>query len=170
MGAVTSTTNSVASYGVYKLPYITSAIQVNTENLQQCLSQIPEENIAGMRNCIQNNVSSTAGNNTMNVNQNVSFFGPGEVVMKKTVTEYGGTNLNTGINPIKSQIVTSNVHQAPAFPVSECYEKFESINDDNNLNIESNKIFCFNGTFTLLTIFVLILLLIFINVNSKSEK
>lgn len=166
MGAVnSSTSNSVASYGLYQLPYTSSAINVNTENLKKCMSQT--ENINGLRTCIQNNVSSAIPNNNMTVsknNLNVKYYGPGETVMTNvtTVTESPGK--------VISQNTTKNIQQAPGYPFSHCYEGFDSDNNDTDTDIESNKIFCFNGTFTLLTIFVLVLLLIFINVNSKSDK
>lgn len=48
------------------------------------------------------------------------------------------------------------------------YENFESNNDGvYDVSMETNKLFCFNGTFTILTVFILVLLLIFININSK---
>ena len=176
MGAVTSTSNSVASYGLYQLPYTSSAINVNTDNLKKCMSQIPSENINGLRTCIQNNVSSAIANNNLTVsgnNLNVKYYGPGETVMTNITTV---TESQSSSNPGKviSQNTTKNIQQAPGYPFSHCYEGFDSNNDDNDDNddtgIESNKIFCFNGTFTLLAIFVLVLLLIFINVNSTNNK
>jgi hypothetical protein len=41
--------------------------------------------------------------------------------------------------------------------------------DTNVINIETKRIFCFNGTFTILTVFILILLLIFVKVNSNKQ-
>lgn len=169
MGAVTSTSNSVASYGLYQLPYTSSAINVNTDNLKKCLSQTSSENINALRMCVQNNVSSAVPNNNLGNNLNVKYYGPGETVMTNTTTvsEGGGSDKYKVI----SQSVSKNIQQAPGYPFSQCYEGFESNNgDDSNSDIESNKIFCFNGTFTLLTIFVLVLLLIYINANSKGDK
>ena len=173
MGAVnSSTSNSVASYGLYQLPYTSSAINVNTDNLKKCMSQT--ENINGLRTCIQNNVSSAIPKNNMTVsgnNLNVKYYGPGETVMTNITTV---TESQSSSNPGKviSQNTTKNIQQAPGYPFSHCYEGFDSDNDndDTDTGLESNKIFCFNGTFTLLAIFVLVLLLIFINVNSKSDK
>jgi hypothetical protein len=131
-----------ANYSVYKLPNISSAIFVNTENLQTCLAKAKttKDNQA----CITANVSSSVPQGK----SPVTYFGTGESVHT--------SNGKTTITP------------ASSLPTSNCYEKFNSSNDPNDTNIESNKIFCFNGMFTILTIFVLILLLIFINVNSKN--
>jgi hypothetical protein len=41
--------------------------------------------------------------------------------------------------------------------------------EENNQSIETNKIFCFNGMFTILTVGILILLLIFIGRNQKKS-
>jgi len=167
MGAVTSTSNSVASYGLYQLPYTSSAINVNTENLKKCLSQTPSENINALRTCIQSNVSSAVPNNNFGNNLSIKYYGPGETVMTNTTTVSESQN-SASPGKLISQNITRNIQQAPGYPFSQCYEGFDSSNgDDSDASIESNKIFCFNGTFTLLTIFVLVLLLIYINVNSK---
>ena len=170
MNTVTSTANTLASYGLYQLPYTSSAINVNTDKLKKCMSQT--ENINDLRTCVQNNISSPVQNNNLATNNfNVKYYGPGESVMTKTTRVI---NSQPPSNPEKqiSQNITRNIQQAPNYPLSYCYEGFDSnnVNDDNDFTIESNKIFCFNGTFTLLTIFVLILLLIYININSKMIK
>ena len=174
MGAVTSTSNSTATYGLYQLPYTSSAINVNTEGLSKCLSQSSTDNDA-LRTCIQNNISSAIPNPKYGTNLNVRYFGPGETVMTNVTTvQESQSSSNPG--KIISQNTTRNIRQAPGYPFSQCYEGFESNNNGDNtdvntdVNIESNKIFCFNGTFTLLTIFVLILLLIFININNNGGK
>lgn len=41
--------------------------------------------------------------------------------------------------------------------------------EQNNEVIETNRIFCFNGTFTILTVFVLLMLLIFINFETQKK-
>ena len=138
-----------SSYSTYKLPNISSAIFVNTENLQTCLAKATTSS-ADLQACITANVSSsvTQGKSP------VTYFGAGESVIM--------TNGKTTITP------------AASLPTSNCSEKFNSDNDANDINntndtnIESKKIFCFNGTFTILIIFVLILLLIFVNINSKN--
>lgn len=51
--------------------------------------------------------------------------------------------------------------------INKTVDSFGNIDTENEYNnIENNKLFCFNGNFTILTIFILILLLIFIH-NSK---
>ena len=133
------------NYSLYKLPYISSAISVNTENLQTCLAKA--KTTKDNQTCITANVSAKPPNSGFG-SYPVTYFGTGESVMT--------SNGKTTITP------------ASSLPTSNCLEKFNSSNDPNDTNIESNKIFCFNGTFTIMTIFVLILLLIFININSKN--
>lgn len=150
-GNNTSTATNVTTYDIYKLPYISTAINVNTENLQKCLqnSTTSQEN----QMCIQNFVSAAVKNPSKDAKLNVSFYGPGRTY-EETITS----------------VTQNQFSQHPEYPASNCYENFQKYDGDNvdyDTNIESNKIFCFNGTFTILTIFVLILLLVFINVNSK---
>jgi hypothetical protein len=103
---------------------------------------------------------------------NVKYFGPGQNVITSITT----TRDSNG--KILSNQATNNVQQPTTLPFSNCYETFNSVNEDNGYNvnnedednIETKKIFCFNGAFTILTIFILVLLLIFINVNSKVDK
>lgn len=102
------------------------------------------------------------------MNQNYSYVLPNQVINKITTTI-------DHKEKIKSQISNNNTESTFSIPTS-CYlESFESDNDNNGNNdnnedyIETNKIFCFNGAFTLLTIFILVLLLIFININSKKQ-
>jgi hypothetical protein len=45
----------------------------------------------------------------------------------------------------------------------------QSIKKEQNEIIETNRIFCFNGTFTILTVFVLLMLLIFMNVETQKK-
>ena len=136
-----------ANYSVYKLPYISSAISVDTENLKKCLSKASATSAPELRACITNNISSKTPNVAKTENLHVTYFGPGE-----TVNKSNGQNIIT---------------HAKFLPNSYCLEKFDSINGENNVDNNSS-IFCFNGTFTILIIFVLIFLLIFINVNSKN--
>lgn len=145
-----------ATYSVYKLPYISSAISVNSENLQSCLSKASLNSSSELRACITNNVSSKIPNSKLGDVLNVTYFASGETV-----------NMTNG---------TKTITPASNLPNSNCHENFNNDdltdntvnNESGNVNIESNKIFCFNGTFTILTIFVLLLLLIFININSKN--
>jgi hypothetical protein len=130
-----------ANYSVYKLPYISTAISVN-DNIRQCLAKAEQTN--DIRACITNNITTASNSSSMPLS-NVAYFGPGEQVQ-----------LQNG-----KTVITN----APAYPSSTCYENFDSSQD----SIESNKIFCFSGTFTILTIFVLILLLVFINANTKNQ-
>ena len=138
-----------ANYSVYKLPYISSAISINTENLKTCLAKASPSSTPELRACITNNISSISNttNATNAKNLHVTYFGTGESV-----------NIKNG----KTTITNANY-----LPNSNCLENFDSNN--NNTNIESKKLFCFNGTFTILTIFVLLLLLIFININYKNS-
>lgn len=132
-----------ANYSIYKLPYISSAISVNTGNLQTCLAEA--STTKDNQSCIAANVSAIVPSGSFPV----TYFGTGESVSV--------SNGKTTITP------------ASNLPASNCHENFYSDNDSSDINIESNKIFCFNGTFTILTIFVLILLLIFININTKNS-
>jgi hypothetical protein len=174
MGTTTS------SFGLYQLPYTSSAISVNKSNLQKCLkaatpttttsksgtSSATSPDIPAMRTCIQNNVFSATSVGT-ETGFNVKYFGPGETVTSTTIPQQGFTAAS----------VSKTIQPAPSLPMSQCYEGFDSNNNNDNdnsnsdVNIESNKIFCFNGTFTLMTIAILILLLIFINMDlQKSNK
>jgi hypothetical protein len=185
MGATTSSSNSVTTYGLYQLPYTSSAINVNIDDLKKCLTQTESTDIGGLRTCVQNNVSSAqltfSSMSESNKNLNVKYFGPGETVMTNVTTV---TNKQPSLisqpseNSETTQTVTKKIQPAQEYPISRCYEGFNSngnTDDDNyddeydeyDPSIESNKLFCFNGTFTLLTIFVLVLLLIFIGVNAK---
>jgi hypothetical protein len=140
-----------ANYSVYKLPYISSAIAVNTNNLQSCLSKATSSEL---RDCITSNVTAKVSNWKIGEDLNVTYFGQGETV-------------STGLG-------TKTITPASNLPNSNCHENFNNStdnaanNESSNVNIESNKIFCFNGTFTILTIFVLLMLLIFININYKN--
>ena len=134
-----------ANYSLYKLPYISSAISINTENLKTCLAKASPSSAPELRACISNNISSKISNATNAENLHVGYFGTGE-----SVTTQNGKTIITNANIL---------------PNSNCLENFDSNN--NNINIESKKLFCFNGTFTILTIFVLVFLLIFININYK---
>jgi hypothetical protein len=168
------------NYSVYKLPYISSAISVHTENLQTCLAKA--KTTKDDQACITANVSAKLANSGFG-SYPITYFGTGESVMTsngETIITPASSLPNSnclGSYPdtyfdTSDSVMTSNgkttITPAYNLPNSNCLEKFNSSNDPSDINIESNKIFCFNGTFTILTIFVLILLLIFINVNTKN--
>jgi len=136
------------TYSVYKLPYISSAIDIHTGDLQTCLAKAKDSIGGGTNKILQSCITTNISSKLPHGNFPIKYFGQGETVHK--------------------QDGESIINVASKLPNSNCYEKFDSNNDTNDINIESNKIFCFNGTFTILTIFVLILLLIFINVNTKN--
>ena len=49
-------------------------------------------------------------------------------------------------------------------------KKMDSYNikhQNNDIDMETNKIFCFNGKFTILAVSILVLILLYININSK---
>ncbi len=152
----TATATTQTTYEMYKLPYISSAININTENLQKCLQNYTTSN--GNKLCIQNFVFSAINNPSENTNLNVSYYGSGRTNTEKIITVSQNQNSQ---NPGKlvSKSISNSVQLAPSYPTSSCYENF--------INYDSKNLFCFNGTFTILTIFVLILLLVYINTNSQ---
>lgn len=168
----TTTTNTI--YGLYKIPFITSAINVNTENLQKCLnaSTSPTQN----RVCIQNNISYPSSNSNNSNNQNnqnnssnmqVVYYGDG-ITKTENITSVLASSASQTPGKLISQSVENSIKPAPSVPMSFCNENFTTTESDD-INIESKKVFCFNSTFTILTVFILILLLIFININSKED-
>jgi hypothetical protein len=175
INSITSTT-----YGMYKVPYVSSAINVNTENLQKCLNATTTS--TGYRTCIQNNVSAIVKdpyNGGATTNKNVTYFGPG-MTNTEQITTVTQNQYSPNPGEVVSKTINQSVQRASLYPTSTCYENFDSENSNNSknyesdsnydVNIESNKIFCFNGTFTILTIFILILLLIFINTESLNKS
>lgn len=166
-GNNTSTSTDVNTYGLYKIPYVSSAINVNTENLKKCL----DNSITSVGNqlCIQNNVYAAVDKPSSESKLNVTFYGPGRTNSEQ-ITTVTQNQFSKNPGSLLSKTVMTTSHEAPGYPTSGCYEKFESNNNETNyVNIESNNLFCFNSTFTILTIFTLILLLIFININSKKK-
>jgi hypothetical protein len=155
-------------YSVYTVPYVSSAINVNTENLQKCLTG--STTASGYRTCIQNNVAAIVKdpyNGGATTNKNVTYYGPG-MVNTENITTLTQNQYSANPGATVSKTIQTNVQPASYYPTTTCYENFDAESDSNyDVNIESNKIVCFNGTFTLLTVFVLILLLIFINTQSK---
>lgn len=166
-GYNTTSATTITTYGMYKLPYISTAINVNTENLQKCLQNSTTTN--NNKLCIQDFVSSAVKNPSENVNLNVSYFGPGRT-NTESITTVSQNQYSKNPGEVVSKTISDAVQLAPGYPTSGCYDNFQNYDGENvdyDTSIESNKIFCFNGTFTILTVFVLIMLLIFINVNSK---
>lgn len=157
-------------YSVYTVPYVSSAINVNTENLQKCLNATTTN--AGYRTCVQNNISAIVKDKYDGgaiTKKNVTYFGPG-MVNTEQITTVTQNQYSANPGQLVSKTINQKTQPANLVPTSTCYENFESNNDGNyDVNIESNKIFCFNGTFTILTVFVLILLLIFINTQYKNK-
>jgi hypothetical protein len=162
-GNNTTTAITNTTYELYKLPYVSSAINVNTENLQKCLQN--STTTTGNKLCLENNISAAVNKPSENAKLNITFFGPGRTYTENITTV---TQNQYSQNPgeLVSKTVSTSMQQAPGYPTSGCYENFNSNNDNFDTTIESNKIFCFNGNFTILTVFVLIMILILINVNS----
>ena len=170
MGNITSTATNTTTYGLYKVPYVSSAININTENLQKCMSIAWSQ--MDRRNCIVNNVSAIVKNPSEQTKTNVTYYGQGITKTENITTVTQGSGFGSQ-NPgaVISKTVNSSVQQPSSIPTSTCYESFESDNDGKyDVGIESNKLFCFNGTFAILTIFILILLLFFINTSSKKNN
>jgi hypothetical protein len=166
-GYNTTSASTITTYGMYKLPYISTAINVNTENLQKCLQNSTTTN--GNKLCIQDFVSSAVNNPSEDSKLNVSYFGPGRT-NTENITTVTQNQYSKNPGEVVSKTISDSVQLATSYPTSSCYDNFQNYDGENvdyDTSIESNKIFCFNGTFTILTVFVLIMLLIFINVNSK---
>jgi hypothetical protein len=166
-GYNTTSATTITTYGMYKLPYISTAINVNTENLQKCLQNSTTTN--GNKLCIQDFVFSAVKNPSEDSKLNVSYFGPGRT-NTENITTVTQNQFSKNPGEVVSKTISDAVQLAPGYPTSSCYDNFQNYDGENvdyDTTIESNKIFCFNGTFTILTVFVLIMLLIFINVNSK---
>lgn len=164
-GNNTSISNVSTTLDLYKLPYISSAINVNTENLQKCLENSITS--AGDKMCIHDNIKAAVKNPSSEAKLNIAYFGPGRTY-NENITTVTQNQYSSNPGELVSKTIQTTMQESPGYPTSGCYEKFESDNDGNyDTFIQSKKIFCFNGTFTIMTIFILVLLLIFINVSSK---
>jgi hypothetical protein len=166
-GYNTTNATTITTYGMYKLPYLSSAINVNTENLQKCLQNSTTSN--GNKLCIQDFVFSAVKNPSKDSKLNVIYFGPGRTNTEK-ITTVTQNQFSKNPGELVSKTISDEIQIAPNFPTSNCYDNFQNYDGENvdyDSAIESKKLFCFNGTFTILTVFVLIMLLIFININSK---
>lgn len=159
----TSTSSTINTYSVYQLPYISSAISIS-DNLPSCLTKTAATDTNGLRSCITKYISAVVPTSGTGVNvlsgagTAITYIGPDQTTTTTTTADATGTSSSN----------SSTVQPAKTYPTNKYSEDFSSNNEIDTTNIESNKIFCFSGTFTLLTIFVLILLLIFINVNTKN--
>jgi hypothetical protein len=171
VGNNTTVSTISTPYSVYTVPYISSAINVNTENLQKCLNATTTD--AGYRYCVQNNVSVIVKdqyNRGDTTKKNVTYYGPG-MINTEQITTVTQNLFSANPGQVVSKTINQTTQPVHLVPTSTCYENFESDNESNyDVNIESNHIFCFNGTFTILTVFVLILLLIFINTQSGNKS